>query len=71
MDLGEEFFSAGVCQEEFLGARDQIWWLTPRHLEISKGVSKQTENILIYKGNNDKSQSYCLIGGMPDDADQL
>ena len=43
--IREEFFSAGVCQEEFLGARDQLWWLTPRYLKIRKSVSKQTENI--------------------------
>ena len=35
----EEFFSAGVCQEEFLGAKDQLWWLTPRHLKIRKSVN--------------------------------
>ena len=69
--IREEFFSAGVYQEEFLGARDQLWWLTPRHLKIRKSVSKQTENIFIYKGKNNKSQSYCLTDGMPDDADQL
>ena len=35
----EEFFSAGVCQEEFLGAKDQLWWLTLRHLRIRKSVN--------------------------------